>query len=143
MWDLWWTKWHCDRFFSESFVFPLSISFHSIFTHTSSLIALMMEAASTSETSVNFYHTTRRCNPQDSHLHSLTHSNNNNNVCVNLRECSCSLKCRRGTEFCRLFQSCRKFARNVLLFGARTRSTFPCRIVRVDIFLFDRETPAK
>jgi hypothetical protein len=31
-------------------------------------IALMMEAASTSETLVNFYHTTRRYNPEDSHL---------------------------------------------------------------------------
>jgi hypothetical protein len=28
----------------------------------------MMEAASTSETSVNFYQTTRRYNPEDSHL---------------------------------------------------------------------------
>jgi hypothetical protein len=33
-------------------------------------IALMMEAASTSEKSVNFYHTTRCNNPEDSHLHS-------------------------------------------------------------------------
>jgi hypothetical protein len=33
------------------------------------LIALMMEAASTSEMSVNFYQTTRRNNPEDSHLH--------------------------------------------------------------------------
>jgi hypothetical protein len=32
------------------------------------LIALMMEAASTSETSVNFYLTTRRNNPEDSHF---------------------------------------------------------------------------
>jgi hypothetical protein len=32
-------------------------------------IALMMEAASTSETSVNFYQTTWRNNPEDSHLH--------------------------------------------------------------------------
>jgi hypothetical protein len=32
------------------------------------LIALMMEAASTSETLVNFYQTTRRHNPEDSHL---------------------------------------------------------------------------
>jgi hypothetical protein len=30
--------------------------------------ALMMEAARTSETLVNFYHTTRRYNPEDSHL---------------------------------------------------------------------------
>jgi hypothetical protein len=31
--------------------------------------ALMMEAASTFQTSVNFYQTTRRNNPEDSHLH--------------------------------------------------------------------------
>jgi hypothetical protein len=35
------------------------------------LIALMMEAARTSETLVNFYQTTRRYNPEDSHLHNL------------------------------------------------------------------------
>jgi hypothetical protein len=34
-------------------------------------IALMMEAARTSETLVNFYQTTRRYNPEDSHLHTL------------------------------------------------------------------------
>jgi hypothetical protein len=34
------------------------------------LIALMMEAASTSEMSVKFYQTTRPNNPEDSHLHS-------------------------------------------------------------------------
>jgi hypothetical protein len=34
-----------------------------------SIIAPMMEAANTSETSVNFYQTTRRNNPEDSHLH--------------------------------------------------------------------------
>jgi hypothetical protein len=32
------------------------------------IIALIMEAASTSETSVNFYQNTRRYNPDDSHL---------------------------------------------------------------------------
>jgi hypothetical protein len=32
------------------------------------LIALMMEAARTSETLVNFYQTTQRYNPEDSHL---------------------------------------------------------------------------
>jgi hypothetical protein len=32
-------------------------------------IALMMEAASTSETTVNFYQTTRRSNPEDGHLY--------------------------------------------------------------------------
>jgi hypothetical protein len=30
---------------------------------------MMMEASSTSETSVNFHQTTRRNNPEDSHLH--------------------------------------------------------------------------
>jgi hypothetical protein len=34
-----------------------------------------MEAARTSETLVNFYQTTRRCNPEDSHLH--THRREN------------------------------------------------------------------
>jgi hypothetical protein len=36
---------------------------------------MMMEAASTSETSVNFYQTTWRNNPEDSHLH--THHQEN------------------------------------------------------------------
>lgn len=36
MWNLWQTKWHWVRFFSEPFIFPLSVSFHccSIFLHT-------------------------------------------------------------------------------------------------------------
>jgi hypothetical protein len=34
----------------------------------------MMEAASTSETSVNLYHTTRRNNPEDNHLHTIEKS---------------------------------------------------------------------
>jgi hypothetical protein len=38
-------------------------------------IALMMEAASTCETSVNFYQTTRRHNPEDTHLHSRRREN--------------------------------------------------------------------
>jgi hypothetical protein len=37
------------------------------------IITLMMEAASTSETSVNFYQTTRHNNPEDSHLQALYH----------------------------------------------------------------------
>jgi hypothetical protein len=40
-----------------------------------SLIALMMEAAITSETSVNFYQTTRRNNPEDSHLYTRRREN--------------------------------------------------------------------
>jgi hypothetical protein len=39
------------------------------------MIALMMKAASTSETSANFYHTTRRNNPGDNHLHPYRHQN--------------------------------------------------------------------
>jgi hypothetical protein len=39
------------------------------------LIALMMEAASTSEALVNFYQTIRRYNPEDSHLHTCRHEN--------------------------------------------------------------------
>jgi hypothetical protein len=39
------------------------------------LIALMMEASSTSETSVNFYQTTRRNNTEDSHLRTRRRKN--------------------------------------------------------------------
>jgi hypothetical protein len=39
------------------------------------LIALMMEAASTFETSVNFYQTTRFNNPEDRHLHARRREN--------------------------------------------------------------------
>jgi hypothetical protein len=37
--------------------------------------AMMTEAASTSETSINFYQTTRRYNPEDSHLHTRRREN--------------------------------------------------------------------
>jgi hypothetical protein len=39
------------------------------------VIALMMEATSTSETSVNFYQTTRHNSPEDSHLHTRRREN--------------------------------------------------------------------
>jgi hypothetical protein len=39
------------------------------------LIVLVIEAASTSETSVNLYQTTRRYNPEDSHLHTRRREN--------------------------------------------------------------------
>jgi hypothetical protein len=35
----------------------------------------MIKAASTSETSVNFYQTTRRNNPEDSHIHTRRREN--------------------------------------------------------------------
>jgi hypothetical protein len=41
----------------------------AVSTKMSDGVALMMEAARTSETLVNFYQTTLRCNPEDSHLH--------------------------------------------------------------------------
>jgi hypothetical protein len=39
------------------------------------MIALMKEAASTSETSVNFYQTTPRYNLEDSHIHACRRKN--------------------------------------------------------------------
>jgi hypothetical protein len=39
------------------------------------MIALMMEAASASETSVNFYQTTRRNIPEGSHVHTRDREN--------------------------------------------------------------------
>jgi hypothetical protein len=40
----------------------------------------MMEAARTSETLVNFYQTTRRYNPEDSHLHTRRRENFKSNL---------------------------------------------------------------
>jgi hypothetical protein len=45
-----------------------SWSGRSLPTFERCLLCLMMEAATTSETSVNFYQTTRRSIPEDSHL---------------------------------------------------------------------------
>jgi hypothetical protein len=42
---------------------------------TASIIRAMMEAASTSETCANFYQTTRRYNPEDSHLNTRRREN--------------------------------------------------------------------
>jgi hypothetical protein len=39
------------------------------------LVVLLVQAPSTSETSVNFYQTTRRNNPEDSHLHTCRREN--------------------------------------------------------------------
>jgi hypothetical protein len=44
----------------------------------------MMEAASASETLVNFYQTTRRYNPEDSHLHTHRHENLKSYLCKTL-----------------------------------------------------------
>jgi hypothetical protein len=45
-----------------------SVNFYQTTRRNIPLIALMMEATSTIETSVNFYQTTRRNVPEDSHL---------------------------------------------------------------------------
>jgi hypothetical protein len=45
----------------------------SVFWDIALVIALMMEAVSTFVTSVNFCQTTRRNNPEDSHLNSRRH----------------------------------------------------------------------
>jgi hypothetical protein len=42
---------------------------------TASIIALMMEAVSTSEMSVNIYQNTGHNNPEDSHLHTSRREN--------------------------------------------------------------------
>ena len=33
IWNLWWTKWHCQRSFPECFTFPFSWLFHQCATH--------------------------------------------------------------------------------------------------------------
>jgi hypothetical protein len=49
-------------------LYPTLPTSYDRFHARGSLIALMMEAARTSETLANFYQTTRRYNPEDSHL---------------------------------------------------------------------------
>jgi hypothetical protein len=44
--------------------------------------ALMMEAARTSATSVNFYQTTRRYNPEDSHLRTHRRENLKSSIII-------------------------------------------------------------
>jgi hypothetical protein len=53
---------HIFQLVTGNQLFSPSVFFHSLF------LALMMEAARTSETLVNFYQTTRHYNPEDSHL---------------------------------------------------------------------------
>jgi hypothetical protein len=48
------------------------------------IIALMMEAASTSESSVNVYQTTQRYNPEDSHLRTHRRENLKSDLCVSI-----------------------------------------------------------
>jgi hypothetical protein len=52
MWDLWWTKWHWERFFSEFFCFPLSIPFHrrSPYSYIIRVMNNMSVSGSSSET---------------------------------------------------------------------------------------------
>jgi hypothetical protein len=50
--------------------------------HTASIIREMVMAVSTSEMSVNFYQTTRRNIPEDSHLHTHRRENLKSNVFI-------------------------------------------------------------
>ena len=43
IWDLWWAKWHWDRFFSEYFGFPLSLLFHRCSITKKKLIIFITE----------------------------------------------------------------------------------------------------
>jgi hypothetical protein len=49
-------------------------------------IVLMMEAVSTYETSVNFYQTTRRNIPEDSHLHTRRRENLKSHLRIPLKQ---------------------------------------------------------
>jgi hypothetical protein len=49
-------------------VAPCSLVSLPTFQRSASIIALMMEAARTSETLVSFFQTTRSYNPEDSHI---------------------------------------------------------------------------
>jgi hypothetical protein len=51
------------------------LAFSIIRAMNNRIIALIMEAASTSETSINYYQTTRRNSPGDSHLHTRRSEN--------------------------------------------------------------------
>ena len=46
MWDLWWTKWHWDRFVRVSRIFPASLSFHQCSAHITHVINTQQMAAS-------------------------------------------------------------------------------------------------
>jgi hypothetical protein len=65
-----------------------------------SAIALM-KAASTSETSINFYQTTRRNNPEDSHLLVLVRFGRNlASVAVKMLSCVIYFICLLNSETC-------------------------------------------
>jgi hypothetical protein len=58
------------RFSQSSALSDLLPSICTDFPRKASLVVLLMEAVQTSETLVNSYQSTRRYNPEDSHLHS-------------------------------------------------------------------------
>jgi hypothetical protein len=51
------------------------IEVYQSFRRAEAMITMMMEAASTSETSVNFYQTTRRNNPEERRIHTRRRKN--------------------------------------------------------------------
>jgi hypothetical protein len=67
---------HCVRILNQSVPLEKEQTSENIcLLGCCALIALMMEVESTSETSVNFYQTTRRNNPEDNHLHTRHREN--------------------------------------------------------------------
>jgi hypothetical protein len=54
MWDLWWTKWHWGRFFSEFFGFPPPISFHHWLHHIH--ISPPHEVCDSSDQAAHYHH---------------------------------------------------------------------------------------
>jgi hypothetical protein len=80
------------------------------------LVALLMEAASTSETSVNVYQTTRRNNPEYSHLHAGHRENlKSHNVKMDLEETG------RGLDWIHLLISTHSFLYEVPLAVSQAR----------------------
>jgi hypothetical protein len=59
---------------------------HTPYSTPTAIIALMMEAASTSKTSVKYYQTTGRNFPEDSHLHTRRRENLKSQLCFLIAE---------------------------------------------------------
>jgi hypothetical protein len=92
------------------------------------LIALMSEAARTSETSVN-YHTTWRNNPEDSHLHTI--------ALHTLTPCVFKINLMSSSICAKVFQvvsSLQLFRLNFCVyFSSPIRATCPSHLVRLDL----------
>jgi hypothetical protein len=54
MWDLWWTKWHWDQFFSESFGFP-PVNIIPLLLHIHSYVMWGMDKGSVRAAVLNLF----------------------------------------------------------------------------------------